>query len=704
MSTEHHCILKDSLTSCTVGPFINLGCLDGASESGGMVSKTSWIILSRLGYDFLNTNLSQMNLCSLHYKEYFEEWIPNDGCVCGVKCIVTSETNVSLLLAVKVLRSEGKVLPIGRPLCESCQVHYEEKYAAKPGERVMIILKKRKPQTLSIKKEEPIDVKPSFIDLVYSDPEDEYPVEKRLRPDKDLIAKEEGSTTDNSSQIESKYICKLCKITFFKKSSYKLHKKTSLELHNRIKLRIRSQNQFEENDDGWKCMDCYIAFKDSITMQKHMAEVHFTAHHPFHCKSCNYIFKNQSAFKSHNSRMHVSRIDKVYYCRECDDTFACKLKHARHILIHRPWNGDPDALQCKACGKVFTKHQTTSYNKHITYHNQSEFTEDCSCYDCSVDEEEDSLAEEEDVDNEDSPLCEEDSEEEVEGSSSNKSVGVSPEDLSKPFQCSICPIKFRSPKELEEHVGNGVHEEYSVNGQSELNIKTEECSLNEKKEPLDLLLPKKEENMDPYRFMEDSKSNVKRNNPLPVSDLLEKMKLSFQSQSYVEEEDSEETCDEEDDEETVNKNFLSTEVYDRVYRGLPYAAYIKNRNMKTLLRRINTIAHTKDKSSLKSIPRSNSSTVSDDDDDDIYSGSDLDEDSDNEEELQNLLIPMENGWVCEKKWEEDQNQYSTFFWSPDGVQHSSLAIIRFYGEKKNLNLNMDLFTRAVENNPPAPPS
>merc|ERR1719433_1960275 len=75
--------------------------------------------------------------------------------------------------------------------------------------------------------------------------------------------------------------------------------------------------------------------------------------------------------------------------------------------------------------------------------------------------------------------------------------------------------------------------------------------------------------------------------------------------------------------------------------------------------------------------------MEDDFDDEEFDGiSDGDEDDD---DMDGLLIPLENGWVCEKRLSDSAtNSYSTHFWSPDGQRHSSLTSIKSYGTKKKL--------------------
>ena len=81
----------------------------------------------------------------------------------------------------------------------------------------------------------------------------------------------------------------------------------------------------------------------------------------------------------------------------------------------------------------------------------------------------------------------------------------------------------------------------------------------------------------------------------------------------------------------------------------------------------------------------------------------LDEEmEDDDDETDGLLIPLENGWVCEKRLvsENGVEHYSTSFWSPDGQRHNSLEEIRAYGVKHKLRLNVSIFENAIKDNPP----
>ena len=60
----------------------------------------------------------------------------------------------------------------------------------------------------------------------------------------------------------------------------------------------------------------------------------------------------------------------------------------------------------------------------------------------------------------------------------------------------------------------------------------------------------------------------------------------------------------------------------------------------------------------------------------------------------NLLIPLDNGWVCEKTRAADQESHTTHYWSPDGDHFTSLADIQRHAADNNLRINMEAFKAA----------
>ena len=45
-----------------------------------------------------------------------------------------------MVMSVKILQSEGKVLPISGKLCQACKDSYDIKYTSKTGEKIVIIM------------------------------------------------------------------------------------------------------------------------------------------------------------------------------------------------------------------------------------------------------------------------------------------------------------------------------------------------------------------------------------------------------------------------------------------------------------------------------------------------------------------------------------------------------------------------------------
>ena len=165
----------------------------------------------------------------------------------------------------------------------------------------------------------------------------------------------------------------------------------------------------------------------------------------------------------------MERREKSYYCRECDETFSCLIKHSLHIVIHRTWTQEEMGMQCRICGKVFSRNQTLPFHRHLATHDTEPETE-CSCSNCTGKEplkatatttpEKDPLEVKttrrstkkhplqgdifkkmQNVFNDDDDDDEDDEESDD-------------EDAIKPFECGVCNEKFSTVPKLEKHVAN----------------------------------------------------------------------------------------------------------------------------------------------------------------------------------------------------------------------------------------------------------
>ena len=76
--------------------------------------------------------------------------------------------------------------------------------------------------------------------------------------------------------------------------------------------------------------------------------------------------------------------------------------------------------------------------------------------------------------------------------------------------------------------------------------------------------------------------------------------------------------------------------------------------------------------------------------------SDFDDFDDDEDEL---LIPLANSWVCEKRPNEERNRWLTFFWSPEGDQYASLTEVEKAQTALKQKLDMSVFKRAWNKDP-----
>ena len=81
--------------------------------------------------------------------------------------------------------------------------------------------------------------------------------------------------------------------------------------------------------------------------------------------------------------------------------------------------------------------------------------------------------------------------------------------------------------------------------------------------------------------------------------------------------------------------------------------------------------------------------------------SDFDDFDDEEDEL---LIPLANSWVCEKRPNEERTKWLTIFWSPEGDQYASLKEVEEAQKTLKQKLDMSVFKRAWSKDPGRIPS
>ncbi len=140
---------------------------------------------------------------------------------------------------------------------------------------------------------------------------------------------------ESSAASSGRFICKICQITFYKKMSYEQHMRSSKVIHEDLRKREKCRELC--------CADCSIVFTDRSSYAKHMDSQH--KNKVFYCEKCDAYLQSESAFKSHNSKLHLERRERAFYCRECDQIFKCKVLHSQHIVSHRLWSGEGPGFQ-----------------------------------------------------------------------------------------------------------------------------------------------------------------------------------------------------------------------------------------------------------------------------------------------------------------------------------------------------------------------
>lgn len=123
----------------------------GSMKIPGKHMKISWLILSRIGIHYLSSNFGSWTICQSHRKEFLDAWqVP---CTCTHPDHIQTQDScppshlVNIIMSVKLLQSESKVVPISSKFCSKCFNAYNDKYSGKPGERLLVIVPKPKPIT-----------------------------------------------------------------------------------------------------------------------------------------------------------------------------------------------------------------------------------------------------------------------------------------------------------------------------------------------------------------------------------------------------------------------------------------------------------------------------------------------------------------------------------------------------------------------------
>ena len=148
-SNTCHFASKSNLKCMNLSPYQTLDALDRASmKIPGKHMKISWLILSRVGIHYLSSTFGSWTICQIHRKEFLDTWQVPSKCTHPDHNIMNDQIPchlVTMVMSVKLLQSEGKVVPISSKFCSSCFEAYTAKYSSKPGEKLVVVVPKPKP-------------------------------------------------------------------------------------------------------------------------------------------------------------------------------------------------------------------------------------------------------------------------------------------------------------------------------------------------------------------------------------------------------------------------------------------------------------------------------------------------------------------------------------------------------------------------------
>ena len=115
-SSTCHFASKSTLKCVHIGAPQSLDDLDRASmKIPGKHMKISWLILSRVGIHYLSSTFGSWTICQAHRKELLDTWQVPPKCTHPDHNIMDDSQPchlVTMVMSVKLLQSEGKVVPI----------------------------------------------------------------------------------------------------------------------------------------------------------------------------------------------------------------------------------------------------------------------------------------------------------------------------------------------------------------------------------------------------------------------------------------------------------------------------------------------------------------------------------------------------------------------------------------------------------------
>ena len=167
------------------------------------------------------------------------------------------------------------------------------------------------------------------LDAVLSVPQIPWLMEDHKDPMKLLKQKHKKHLGSKMRQIEKRFCCEVCGMTYAKSSNLYRH----MQVHSG-----------EKNI----CEKCNKSFRYAETLRTHRNSCHANPHLPtqFNCKLCSDVFKSPSRLTIH---MMTHYPEKLLKCEVCQKAFWTKTGLTRHALIHK----GRKSYKCDVCDKTF---------------------------------------------------------------------------------------------------------------------------------------------------------------------------------------------------------------------------------------------------------------------------------------------------------------------------------------------------------------
>lgn len=277
--------------------------------------------------------------------------------------------------------------------------------------------------------------------------------------------------------------------------------------------------------------------------------------------------------------------------------------------------------------------------------------------------------------------------------------------LDSPFQCGLCKLRFATPANLESHVANAHSAKQDESGKKAVKRFTSTSASTMDVAAERERLAAGQDGPDRNWAAEFGYGKASKGSTAG-SDIFSKMKMKFLPKGKADDDDEDEDTENKDDFEVFRTRGFTGRIKAspmKAPRTLSDASLATRKRLEKLIKRARDFSEQANKKNNRGRKKKVQFSEVVEEKELVVEQEEVLEESDDEffdDDDEALLIPLENGWVCEKKPKgKNKTEYNSSFWSPLGIHFESIAEIQAHCKDKKQKLDMRVFEKAIKKNP-----